>query len=163
MTSTSIAAPKTFCCNHCLATSSLFEESTPNTVASNSAIGQNKLFLLSCFHLLCQACRSRFNHNCPLCHRTIQMMEVSRRMSRTMQLYFEPLQKSIDYVLNIARFQHFQHELVTNRFKSGLEHLKNRFLDDLNEHRRLKREYEEKLEMRKVYIAITKKCSAERR
>lgn len=105
---------KYFYCNNCLTNLPIFDDlETPATTKSLG--GTNKLYYTNCSHVVCQACRTTINNCCPFCKRKAQMMQISRRMPRHMQMYFEPLRKSIQNVLKVAKFQKEQQRAIASR------------------------------------------------
>lgn len=107
--------PKYFHCNNCLTNLPIFDEIETPATTKSSLGGTNKLYYTNCSHVVCQACRTTINNCCPFCKRKAQMMQISRRMPRYMQMYFEPLQKSIQNVLKVAKFQKEQQLSISSR------------------------------------------------
>lgn len=106
--------PNYFFCNNCLTNLPIFDDiETPATTKSSG--GTNKLYYTNCSHVVCQACRTSINNCCPFCKCKAQMMQISRRMPRYMQMYFEPLRKSIQNVIKVARFQKEQQRVIALR------------------------------------------------
>lgn len=121
--STAQPQPKYFYCNNCLTNLPIFDDiETPATTRSLG--GKNKLYYTNCSHVVCQACRTSINNCCPFCKRKAQMMQISRRMPRHMQMYFEPLRKSIQNVIKVAKFQKEQQRVIALRLVAKCNSIK---------------------------------------
>lgn len=160
---TTVRKPRKFYCNHCMINYPVFEEETPASVNTTTSGSSNRLFLLSCFHILCQTCRVQFGHNCPICHKKIQMMEINRRMPRHMQFYFEVMRKSIDQLLNISRFQNRQDKIVSDRRLGQRRKIKEVFANDIAENNGERITFKDSKDSYQKLFGIRQRCKEEKR
>lgn len=151
-------------CNHCLQYQSLLEEAieTPNTTSS-VGLSVKKMFLQSCWHILCLACKTKFNQQCPLCHCNVRMIEINRKMPRHMQFFFDPIERVINHVNSIVNFQASQQRLIIGRYGSGNNMVKGRIEIDKRENALEKSEYELKKKFYAKFRSIASKFKEEKR
>lgn len=159
--SAALHRPNNFYCNNCLTNLPTFDDiETPSTTTSMG--GTNKLYYTNCSHVVCQACRTSINNCCPFCKRKAQMMQISRRMPRHMQMYFEPMRKSIQNVFKVAKFQKEQQRAITTRLISNCHSIAMKVRKQKTENDKCKDRRERLMDGYRKLKQLFTKCSVER-
>lgn len=144
-----------FHCNRCLVDLKMFED------APTSGDRVHKRFWTSCQHILCHGCR--VNNICAACNRKCRFMEISRRMPKHYQFYFESLLRMEQHLISVIKFQNDQDMLYMNRFVGEVKRLNEKGRNEKETNNRLKIQTKQsELNRRKVRIIHQKICDEKR-
>lgn len=144
-----------FHCNRCLTELKLFED------APTSADRVLKRFWTSCQHILCHGCR--INNICAACNQKCRFMEISRRMPKYYQFYFESLWRMEQQLIGVIKFQLDQDTLSMNRFLAEVKRLNEKGRNEQEANNRAKIQFKQtELNQRKMKI-IHQKIADEKR
>lgn len=139
-----------FHCNNCLELLKLFDEA-PSTGRRGERV--LKQYLTECSHVLCQNCRVKSNTNCIQCNRPTKFMEISKKMPKQFQLYFENANVTQMLLANILQFQQNQFELITQKMNDKQEQLEQKCAEALKEAEIAENEWKDQQEeMEKIKI-----------
>lgn len=156
---TTSSEPLVFHCNNCLQELRLFEDA-PATGPRGDQV--HKRYLTECFHVLCQNCRLRGIHKCVTCNRNTRFMEISRKMPKQYQFYFEQSAVVRKLYGNVMKFQQRQDDLVISKMAIKQEHFEQKCAVAIKVYEDTKKEWKQKeAENRKIKI-IFKKIAEEK-
>lgn len=151
-----------FYCNCCLSKLTLFVVASTTDPRSGKSI-PFKLFLTDCFHIICQTCRMKVMHSCAACHRKCQFMEISRKMSKLYQWFFDRISSIQRYLGNVLNFQRLQSALATDKLIAAGKHYENRCKNEINMVKEAKKNQQIAYHMmRQIKIIFEKICQEKR-
>ncbi|XP_031634792.1 uncharacterized protein LOC116348071 [Contarinia nasturtii] len=108
-----------FFCNCCMIEAKLFQDATPNSGPPRQV---HKWFWTNCQHILCYRCRTNRGEICACCKKNAKFMEISRKMPKIHQLFFEKTSTIKNSLVSVAKFGKNQNSLIS-------VHIRARFLD----------------------------------